>query len=810
MRISLQWLKKYVDIKISAEELADRLTMQGFEVETIERPGEKYSNFIVGEVISVIKHSNADKLSVCKVQTGSEILQIVCGAPNVATGQKVPVGLSGAIVPKNQHDPNGKPFVLSHVKVRGEDSHGMICSPYELDLGDNKSGIMILDQKAMPGMPLADYFGLNDIIFEVGVTPNRPDALSHIGIAREVSALLDKRLKLPVIKVREGKKAIKSAIKIKIGDKIGCPRYSTRIVTDVTISDSPKWLKGKLEAIGIRPINNIVDVTNFVLMESGQPLHAFDYNKIRGQMIIVDTAQEGEKFTTLDGKERILKSDTLMIADGAGPIAVAGVMGGQNSEISSSTTNVLIESAYFQSKSIRKTSKYFGLSTDASQRFERGADPNGTIWAVNRAAEMIAELAGGTILKGIADVYPKPVHKKNILLSIERANTTLGTNISIAKVIALLAKIEIKATSKGSKSSDLLLCEVPTFRPDIEREIDLIEEVARLYGYNNIETKTHISLSINDTRQSFDLQNEIKNWLVGSGYNEIVSNSMADESIAKLASGNFVRIANPISKEMESLRTSLIPGTLRTIKENIFHGTKDLGIFEFGKVYFSNSGGEKENPLANFVEKSQLLISFSGNTKPGSWDDPPRKYDIFDVKGELQTLFKKIFLDKIKFIPYSTTNALTQMGLTIEIQGETIGSVGVIHKEMLQKYDIEQDVFCAELDLGLLTKVATREKKYSSLPKYPSVTRDVAFVVSKSVQAGDLHSAIKRSAGVLLSKVDLFDIYEGNQISSDKKSIAFALEFLSMEHTLTQTEIDNVMQSIINNVSNQFEATIRK
>src|ERR1051326_5882106 len=496
MKVSLHWLKRYVEIGISPEELAHLLTMAGLEVESIVDLGEQYKNFVVGEVLEIRKHPNADKLTVCRVGNGSDILQIVCGAPNVAPGQKVALGLIGATVPHNQHDPGGKPFVLSHVKVRGEDSFGMICSAYELNRGDDRDGIMVLESDAAAGTALSSYLCLDDTVFEIGITPNRPDAMSHFGIAREVGALLGKKPRLPKIELREGSRSVKKYASVSIEAGNDCPRYTARVIFGVTAGASPKWLQQHLSAVGIRPVNNIVDITNFVLMECGQPLHAFDYDSISGHAITVRHAAAGESFVTLDHKNRILRNDTLMICDARRPVAIAGVMGGEATEISDSTTNVLIESAYFHPPGIRRTSKHFGLSTDASQRYERGADPDIARWANDRAAALIREICGGEILRGVIDEYPVKIMPKKIPLRINRTNEVLGTSLSGSMISGCLKKLEIMPveTSSRKRSRGIITYKAPAFRPDLEREIDLIEEVARVYGYNNIDTRAESTL----------------------------------------------------------------------------------------------------------------------------------------------------------------------------------------------------------------------------------------------------------------------------------------------------------------------------
>jgi phenylalanyl-tRNA synthetase beta chain len=785
--------------------------MVGLEVESIDRPGDKYANFVVGKVLEVSKHPNADKLSLCRVNVGKETLQIVCGAPNVAAGQTVAVGLAGAVVPKNQHDPAGKPFTLSHAKVRGQDSFGMICSAYELDLGDDKNGIMLLNGPVPPGTPLSAFLGLDDTVMEVGITPNRPDAMSHVGIAREIAAIAGKRLTLPKPTLKESRLPVGKHLNVRIEAPEECPRYSARVIFGTKVVESPEWLKQALLAVDLRPINAIVDVTNYVLMEIGHPLHAFDYDHLQGHEIVIRTIPGGSSFTTLDGKTRPMREGALMICDQAAPVAVAGVMGGMNSEITDSTVNIVLESAYFQPQSIRRTSKHLGLSSDASQRFERGADPNITLWALDRAASLIQEIAGGEVLKGVVDVYPKKIKPRIIGLRLEKVNEILGVTIDRKSVIGLLHKIGLESVpGKGGPSAKReIRVSVPTFRPDIEREIDLIEEVARLYGYNNIETKAKSFAGAQSGPNADRLAEMLRKWLVGSGYSEVVANSMAEPGIAQLATDRVVRIANPISKEMGAMRSSLIPGMVGIVRNNIAHGNKDLRFFEFGSSYLLAGDGESGKYLERYIEREELILAFSGSAHPHAWDQKTRPVDLFDVKGELETLFSKIFLDKINFIPYSNGNTLTQAGLAIDMQGESAGSLGAVRKEIREKFDLDTDLLVAVLDLEVLRKHMAAERRYVPLPRYPSVHRDVAFVVDQSVPVGKIEECIRTSVSGLSLSVELFDVYVGNQVPESKKSCAFSLEFLSRDHTLGQAEIDKVMEAVIGNVSKTFQATIR-
>jgi phenylalanyl-tRNA synthetase beta chain len=810
MRTSFNWLKQYVEISATPEEVAKRLTMVGLEVESVEYLGKKYDNFVIGYVVDVQKHPNANKLTICKVNVGIEELQIVCGAPNVSAGQKIIVGKIGAVVPHNQHDPGAKPFTLTRAKIRGIESFGMICSAFEMGLGEDASGIFILDENAVVGTSLAEYLNEDDVVFEIGITPNRPDAMSHIGIAREIAALFNANLKLPGIQIAEGETLVANHASVDVQDLENCPRYTARVMFNVKIGPSPAWLQVFLKAIGLRPVNIIVDITNFVLMEVGHPIHAFDYDKLSGHVIQIRPATEGEVFVTLDHKQRKLRRDTLMICDDSGSVAIAGVMGGMNSEISNLTKNVLIESAYFNSKNIRKTSKHFGLSTDASQRFERGCDPNVTEWAANRVASLIQELAGGELLKGSIDIYPTQTEPLKIPLRLTKTNEVLGTTLDSESVCNLLQKIGVRRVDVATQNHRGLMFEIPTFRPDITQEIDLIEEVARLHGYDNIEVDHRASIQLPDTADPKSIVDSIKESLIGNGYHEVVSNSMQPKSLASMMSKDFIEVANPLSMDMASLRTSLVPNALQIVKNNISHGTPNMRFFEVGKTYFVEHNKSETRWIPGYREEDRLVLVITGTIDRITWSEvSPRKVDIYDLKGEIEVLCEKISLDKFKFIPYTTSNALSNLGLYVEIYGENRGFLGKIRGDILKQFDIEQDVYVAEISFEKNASDIPTVKKFKPLPEYPSVLRDIAIITDDALPASELLQAIHEAGGLLLKDIQLFDIYRGNQVPPGKKSSAFALEFQSLEKTLSQEEIDTIMSKIMDNVSSKFNATLR-
>ena len=805
MKVSQNWLKQIVDFTFAPEQFIEKLTMLGLEVESYEDLAKKYENFVVGELLERSRHPNADRLTVCKVNIGNAVQEVVCGAPNVAAGQKVVVALIGAVIPHNQHDPEGKPFIIERTKIRGVESNGMICSEHELGLGKDASGILVLDEKAKAGTPLAAYLHQTDVIYEIGITPNRGDCLSHIGVAREIGIAVNKKIKIPKVVLNESKVAASTCAKIEILDKEKCPRYSARVLRNVKIGPSPKWLQELLTSTGVRPINNVVDVTNFVLMETGHPLHAFDYDTLAGHKIIVKTAQDNEKFVTLDGKERTLTSDTLMICDAEKPIAVAGVMGGANTEISDTTTNVLIEAAYFDPGNIRRTSKYLGLSTEASYRFERGTDIDMTVPAANRAAQLIQELAGGELLKGGLDVYPKKRKPLVIKARVSRINSIIGISLTKAQIISLLKKIDLQSKSS---SKDEILISVPSFRNDILEEIDIIEEVARVYGYNNIETKTRAAIDFSSVVRTDLLQDEIRDYLIGSGFNEVLAIGLQDEATMALAGKPLVKAMNPVSAEMAALQTSLVPSALRIVKHNRNHGVKDLRLFEIGNIYLLSTD-KAPDTLDAYSEEERLLLVLGGHNAPASYGNASRDVDILDLKGEVTAFLSKFCLDNYRFIYYDNQESLCEQSIGIEILGAYAGFFGRARTQITDKLGIDEAVFVCEMKIRAIHDGWTRDRKFSSLPKFPGVTRDLAFTIEAALPQKSVEDVIRKVGQPLCTNVVLFDMYSGQQTGNEKKSLAYTLEFQSPDHTLTDTEIDNALKKIIEAVQRQCNGVLR-
>lgn len=805
MKISRKWLQQLVDLSgVKDEDIASRLTMLGVEVESYENFSTKYDGFVVGVVLEVEKHPNADKLKVCKVDVGGEVKSIVCGAPNVAAGQKVPVGLVGAMVPHNQHDPDGKPFQLTRAKIRGVESEGMICSANELGLGDDKSGIMVFDGAANQGTPLSDYLGLNDTVFEISLTPNRADCLSHLGVARELAAAFSKKPIQKRVKITEDGPSINESVKVDVAAQDLCPRYSARLVRKVKVGPSPKWLKDGVESVGIRSINNVVDATNFVMLELGQPLHAFDLKRITGHKIIVRRpAIDETKFTTLDAKERNITPDMVMICDKEKIVAIGGVMGGMNSEISEDTTEVLIESANFNQSSIRRTSKALGLSTEASYRFERGVDPNLTIRALDKVSEIIAQTSGGKLAPGIIDIAATKFLPKRVELHVDHVNRLLGTRLATGEIIRVLESIEIPC---DKKSETVIMCSVPTFRGDIERDVDLIEEVGRVYGYEQIADSFQTKLNFDTRFHGNASLDELRDLLAGAGFNEIMTNSLQPADVAGFHDTAFVALANPISEDMAAMRTTLLPGALQTVGVNLAHGLKDMKLFEIGRVYVVS---EKEQAIGRFVESPKVSIVLSGAADPTSFDRKESKFDIFDLKTEIERLLTFLKLDSWDFISYDTTKEYEQ-SLKLFVNGMELGIGGRVGKAALQKLSVDQDVYFAELDLTSLLALRKSTKRFKTLPKFPFASIDLSFIVEGQTPAAEMMNALRNAAGEMFRDISVFDIYSGEGIPDGKKSIAFSMALGSEERTLNDGDIAGFIEKAEKTMKVKFSAELRR
>ena len=800
MKVSLNWLKKYIDLSgLSVGDIVAKLTMSGLEVEDVVNEAEIYGGFIVGYVKDKSKHPNADRLSVCTVSTGREDLQVICGAPNVEAGQKVVFAPVGTFIPKGN-------FKIGKAKIRGVESFGMICAEDELELSDDHSGIMVLDEKLQEGTPVSKALGLNDVIMEIAITPNRSDALSHIGVAMDLAAIFDRELKIEEIELEESDKRTDKYASVEVEDTENCPRYTARAVLDITVKESPLWLKERLTKIGLRPINNIVDVTNYVMYETGQPLHAFDLDMLSGKKIIVRSTNSPEKFTTLDSKERELPLNTLMICDAEKPVAVAGIMGGENSEINPETKNILIESAYFNPTSIRRSSKLLGLSTEASYRFERWVDPAGTVYAVERAAQLIAELGEGKVAKGIIDVYPNKIIEKEVQLRFNQIKRILGYDIPKAKVIKILTRLGLKIILDSETDTRF---QVPTRRPDLEREIDLIEEIARINGYDNIPTVERIAITLGAKKDESGFAEKIRETATALGLYEMINNPLQSEKVASVI-GNKISVLNPQSIDMAYLRTSLITGALPIIAKNINVGEKDLEFFEIGNVFNKKDGVSEIKSFDDFSEGQKILIALTGRRSKKGWRTGEEHHDFYSLKGVVNSLLAKISLDNLLSDSYyHNDNTIFDYYFTKNYGNNQVGIGGLVKKNVLKKFDIQQEVFCFEFDLNFLRSIKQTEKKYVELLKYPKVNRDFAFIFSKEIMYQDVMEFIRKSSSKLLKSVELFDLFVSESLGKGKQSMAFSLEYFATDRTLTEEEVEKEFNSLIEAITKKFNAKLR-
>jgi phenylalanyl-tRNA synthetase beta chain len=664
---------------------------------------------------------------------------------------------------------------------------------------------MVLDENLKEGMPLIEALGLDDVIMEIAITPNRSDALSHIGIARDLAAIFNRELKIPELKFSESEENIKDYASVVIEDTINCPRYTAKVITNVSVKESPEWLKNKLRKIGLRPINNIVDVTNFVMNELGQPLHAFDLDRLAGKKIIVKSTNSPMKFTTLDSKERTLPYGTLMICDAEKEVAIAGVMGGENSEVTSKTKNILLESAHFNPSHIRRVSKSLGLSTDASYRFERVVDPDGTEYAANRAAILISELSGGKLIKGSLDIYPNPLNWKKITLRISRVEKILGYHIPEDDIRNILINIGLDQISKSDSS---FVFNIPLFRPDLEREIDLIEEIARIYGYEKIPAVPKISVSLEKKYDESSFTDEIRETATALGFYEIINNPLVDKKSASFE-GNPIKLLNEQSIDMAYLRSSLIPGALNVVANNINKGEEDLKLFEIGNVFIKKSSNGI-NSFDDFEEKPSLLLLLTGKEQVKQWNLPEKKSDFFSLKGLVDSFIMKFSLDNVlNDSYYHDGNRNFAYYFEKRNKEQRVGFGGKLNIEVLKQYDISQDVFCFQFDISELKRINRKKRFYTQPIKYPVISRDFAFIVDQDVTYNEFINFIKNQSSKLLKNVKLFDLFESESLGRDKKSLAFNLHYQSEERTLTESEVENEFNHLISKIEKKFNAKLR-
>ena len=797
MNVSLKWLKEYVDFDLSPEVLAERLLMLGMEIESIKRLGEGLDRVVVGRINTVEKHPKADKLVLCNVDVGSgPDAQIVCGAPNAREGLVAPVALVGAELP------NG--LTIKRAKIRGEESYGMLCSEQELAISEEASGLMELPDDTQIGASIVEALDLDDVVLELEITPNRPDCLSMIGVARETSVTTGNPLKLPAINIQGGTTDIHDLTSVTIEAPDLCPRYAARVIRGVRIGPSPAWLQRRLETIGVGTINNIVDITNYVLMEYGHPLHAFDYHRLSENRIVVRCAEPGEKLKTIDAEERALKPDMLVIADAKTPVALAGVMGGFDSEITDETVDVLLESAYFDPPSIRKTSKALGMHTEASHRFERGADPEGVIPAINRAAQLIVEIAGGEICSGIVDVYPGKRDTITIKLRPERANFVLGTEIEHDEMCNILTRL-------GFVVSDTFEVTVPTFRPDVSQEIDLVEEIARVYGFDNIPiTLPRGDIPIPKAEPKEDLRAHVKAYLLQCGMMEAMNYAFYHPDVfdrIRLASTDplrqTVQIANPLSEDQSIMRTTLLPSLLANAQRNRNHQISDVQFFECSKVFIPNETGEHPN------EPERVAGIISGNLGAGVYGDPLRPADFFDIKGVVEGLLDRCGLSDYTITQTDHPTFHPGRRAEICIGDNTLCVFGETHPEVLATYDLPHKAYLFELDFERLVDAVEPTKQFEPIPIYPSVNRDLAIVLDVDTPASRPTEIIKSAGGELVFSLHLFDVYAGEQVPDGKKSLAFAIEYRSATETLTDEIVDRVHGRILEQLERELGATLR-
>ncbi|MBW1845620.1 MAG: phenylalanine--tRNA ligase subunit beta [Deltaproteobacteria bacterium] len=806
MKVSLSWLKDYISLEMEPSDLAEALTMAGLEVEAVSDRYSYLDTVLVGKIVKIAPHPNADKLKLCDVDVGNRMVSVVCGAPNIKKNMFVPAALPGTVYPDGS--------VLSETLIRGVTSEAMLCSEAELGLGTDSSGVMTVNSSGAIGEKIAKALNLSDTVIEIDLTPNRPDCLSILGIAREVNAIQKNGITFPDADLPDANGDILSLASVTIEAPDHCPRYAARVVEDITVAPSPFWLQDRLMSVGLRPINNIVDVTNFVMMETGQPLHAFDFDQLEENRIVVRTAQKGEIFVTLDKKERKLTQDMLMICDGKKPVAIGGVMGGLNSEISENTKRVLIESAYFNPVSIRKTAKKLGLGSDASHRFERGVDLDGTVNALNRAAQLIAKIGKGKLVEGVIDENPEQYQPKQILLSVKDTNRLLGTQLVSNEIEDLLTSIDFAVESDRAKGGDGHLMVVPpSFRVDVTRPEDLMEEVARLSGYNNIPTTfPNIPAERGRLSKTLDTREDIRLAMTGFGFAEAINYVFTDDSSCDRLGfdqndprRSLLYILNPLTEEQSVMRTSLLPGLLETARRNMAQQIKDLKLFEIGKVFIHS---EKDR-LPD--EKEMLAGIWTGRRLDASWHSSEEGCDFYDIKGVAEELLNYLKISEVVFTRISgksPTYIRKGYSADVLVDGTILGVVGELSPETLLSYGIKQASYFFELNLSQLMPIIPELKQVKPIPKYPAIARDITVIIDKKIESEKVLLHIKQFNEEFMERVYLFDIFEGGSISENKKSVSFRVIYRSLSETLEDDKINKIHQSIAGRLLDAFDAEL--
>ena len=808
MKISYNWLKQFLQVNWETSKTSELLTDLGLEVEgveTIESIKGSLEGIVIGEVLTCVQHPNADRLKITTVDLGLEIpVQIICGAPNVASGQKVPVATIGTTL----YDDKGAAFKIKKGKIRGEESHGMICAEDELGLGTSHEGIMVLDKKLKPGTPAAEVFDIEtDHVFEIGLTPNRADAMSHYGVARDFRAgLIQHGINLELITPSVSDFHVderRLRFDIEVENKDLAQRYCGISIVDIEVKDSPEWIQNKLKAIGILPKNNVVDITNYVLHELGQPLHAFDANKIKGNKVLVKTLKSGTKFTTLDSIERELHAEDIMICDGeSNPICIAGVFGGEKSGVTDKTTSIFLESAYFNPVAIRKTAKRHALNTDASFRFERGIDINFTKYALKRAALLIKEYANGKIASDVMDFYPEKMEDFQVFLSYENAFRLIGQEIDKETIKNILASLEIKINSETEGGLGLT---IPSYRVDVQREADIIEEILRVYGYNNIKFSHKLNSSISfNTNKEVTLENSIANQLTNLGFNETMANSLTKEEYItfseNLKSEFNVTMLNPLSNELKVMRQSLLFSGLESISYNINRKNSSLKLYEFGKTYHKYEKG--------YQEDKHLTLFVSGAKTKDSWTHVSKNSDFFYLKGIVMSILERIGVTNLKTSPVKSD--LFSEGIAFSLGKNKLVEFGVINKRVLKEFGIKQEVLFADFDWKSLNEISGKKKiKVSSLLKFPSVKRDLALLIDEKVTFKEIYNLSFQVERNLLKDVGLFDVYQGDKLPEGKKSYAVSFVLQDSNKTLKDAQIDKIMQKLQQSFEKNLEAVLR-
>lgn len=801
MLVSLKWLKDYVDVEMTPTELADALTMAGLEVDEIKQIKPAFTGVVSAEILSVKPHPSADKLCLCAVTDSIQTYPIVCGAKNIKAGDIVPLAKVGATIPGG--------YTIKSTVLRGEKSDGMLCSEEELEVGDDNTGIMQLPPGTALGKPLEEILDLGDTVLDVSITPNRADCLSMIGIAREVAAITGKKIKMPVGEVYESAEDINSITSVKIIDSDLCPRYTARMIKDVAIGPSPVWMKTRLEAVGLRSINNVVDVTNFVMLEMGQPLHSFDFRFLEEGRIVVRKSVQDEEFVSLDGKARKLEADTLLICDGVKPVAIGGIMGGLNSEVKDDTRSVFLESAYFNPSSIRRSARRLAMPTDAAFRFERGIDPEGVLAALNRAAGLIADLSGGKVCKNFIDEYPAKVPAAaNIPLALSRVNAVIGTAIEGSEVIRILQSIgmEVKENEPGK-----YLVTPPTYRVDITREIDLIEEVARLYGYDRVPvTLPDVAVTEMAAIPRLDLEERIRTVLTGNGYNEVINYSfISPQSVDYLGliendeRRRLVHIKNPLVEDQAVMRTTMIFALLDSLKKNANNGCFNLKLFEMGRIFLNCGAGKLP------AERNVLAGLLSGTIGEDLWNYR-QNVDFYDVKGCIDNLFSDLKTGDCRYVAENPEPFLHPgKSANIYLNDSKVGYLGEVHPDVKDRMDLKVNSYVFEINLDMLVNHIAGEVTYKEISKYPAVARDVAFVVYSGVQADYMLDIVLRQKEDLLENVGIFDIYAGKGLPDGTKSLGLRFSYRSPDKTLTDLEVNNVHERIVRKTIELTGARVR-